>query len=253
MKLDELIRVIEMLRGPGGCPWDREQTMHSLKPYLVEELYELLDAFDDNDTEEIKEELGDLLLQIVLQSQIASEDGLFGIDDVIEGIVGKMVRRHPHVFGDSDFKTSHEVRVWWDEEKKREKKGRSLVGGVPRSLPSLLRAQKLQLKASRVGFDWENIKDVITKLDEEVKEFKEALSKKDYNEIEDELGDILFVLVRISNWAGVNPEDALGKTINKFIKRFGHIEKRAAEMGKSVSEMTLPEMDILWNEAKDNL
>ncbi|MDO8281350.1 MAG: nucleoside triphosphate pyrophosphohydrolase [Thermodesulfovibrionia bacterium] len=251
MKLEELIKVVDRLRGPDGCPWDKEQTRDSLRPYLIEELYELLDAFDENDSDHIKEELGDLLLQIALHSQIAKEEGLFEIDDVIEGIVSKMVRRHPHVFGDKDFKTSADVSKWWEEHKRSEKKKvRSILDGVPKTLPSLLRAQELQAKASGVGFDWDNIEDVFKKLDEEVGEFKRALLKKDYSNVEDELGDIFFVLVSISNFVKVNPEDALRKTISKFIARFEHIERIAAERGMEVSDMKLSEMEACWNEAK---
>jgi tetrapyrrole methylase family protein/MazG family protein len=252
MKLEELIKVVDRLRGPDGCPWDKDQTRDSLKPYLVEELYELLEALDENDPDNMKEELGDLLFQIILHSRLAKEEGLFDIYDVIERIVGKMIRRHPHVFGDKDFKTPEEVTLWWNEHKKS--KGRkSHIAGVPKTLPSLLRAQKLQEKASKVGFDWESIDDVFAKLDEEIAEFKSALYKKDYRNVEAELGDILFVLVRISNSIGANPEDALRKTIRKFIARFEHIEARASEAGRELPDMTLAEMDVLWNEAKELL
>lgn len=251
MKLDELIKVVARLRGPDGCPWDKEQTRDSLRPYLVEELYELLEAFDENAPDHIKEELGDLLLQIVLHCQLAEEDGLFEISDVIEGIVSKMVRRHPHVFGDKDLDTSAKVSKWWDEHKMSEGKAvSSVIGGIPKTLPSLLRAQELQSKASAVGFDWDNIEDVFNKLDEEVAEFKSALLNKDLINAEDELGDIFFVLVRISNFVKVNPEDALRKTISKFIARFEHIEKIAADRGMKISEMNLSDMEACWNEAK---
>ncbi len=253
MKLEELIKVVDRLRGPDGCPWDKEQTRKSLKPYLVEELYELLDAIDDGRPEEIKEELGDLLFQVVLHSRLAKEDGLFGMDEVVEGIVSKMVRRHPHVFGDKDLPTSEDVTEWWNRHKKEEGKRKSLIGGVPRTLPALIRAQQLQQKASRAGFDWESIDDVIGKLEEEIDEFKSAIKQKNYRDIEDELGDIFFVMVRISNAVNVNPEDALGRTIGKFISRFSHIEKRADEQGRELSDMTLQEMEELWNEAKENL
>jgi tetrapyrrole methylase family protein/MazG family protein len=251
MELKELIKVVDKLRGPNGCPWDREQTRESLKPYLIEELYELLDAIDEDDPVNIKEELGDLLFQIVIHCRLAKEAGLFEIDDVIETIVSKMIRRHPHVFGDMNFSTPEEVTDWWEGHKQREeKKEVSLIGGVPRTLPSLLRAQKLQSKASKVGFDWDKIEDVFNKLDEEINEFKKALDRKDYRNVEDELGDILFVLIRISNYVGVNPEDALKKTIDKFILRFEHIESRASEQGRGLSDMKLSEMETLWNEAK---
>ncbi len=253
MHFKELVRIVEKLRGPEGCPWDREQTGDSLKPFLIEELYELLEALDENDPEGIKEELGDLLFQIVLHCQLSKEQGIFDINDVIENIARKMVRRHPHVFGNNkELKKSGDVLTWWEEHKRKEgKKQESVIDGVPKALPALLRSHKLQIKASRVGFDWENIEDVFKKLDEEMREFKNALDRKNHNEIEDELGDIFFVLVRISNFVGVNPEDALRKTISKFIHRFRYMETKASGQGKRLSDMTLAEMDILWNEAKN--
>ncbi|MBI5740219.1 MAG: nucleoside triphosphate pyrophosphohydrolase [Nitrospirae bacterium] len=251
MNFQDLVDIAARLRGPGGCPWDKEQTLESLRPYLVEEFYELIDAFDEGDTEGIKEELGDLLFQIVLQSRLAGEEGRFDINDVVDGIARKMVNRHPHVFGGKELKTSDEVRVRWEEHKKREGKDYvSAIGGVPASLPALLRARKLQMKATKAGFDWEKIGDVFSKLNEEVSELREALNKKNQAEIEDELGDIFFVMVRIANFVGVNPEDALRKTINKFIYRFTYMEKEAEQRGRKLKDMTLAEMDILWNEAK---
>lgn len=251
MHFEELIKIVEKLRGPEGCPWDKEQTRESLKPFLIEELYELLDALDENNSEGIKEELGDMLFQIVLHCQLSKEQGLFDINDVIENITRKMIRRHPHVFGSKNFKTTKEIMTWWEEHKKKEGKSKeSVIEGIPKTLPALLKAQKIQHKASRVGFDWERIEDIFKKLDEEINEFKCALGKKNQNEIEDELGDIFFVLVRISNFVGVNPEDALRKTTGKFIQRFRHIEMKASEQGKKLSDMTLEEMDVLWEEAK---
>lgn len=251
MPFKELIKIVEKLRSPGGCPWDREQTRESLKPFLVEELYEFLDAIDENNTESIKEELGDLLFQVVLHCQLSKEEGLFDVNDVINGITEKMVRRHPHVFGDKKLKTSEDVRLSWEEHKEKEGKGyESVIDGVPKTLPALWRSHKLQMKASKVGFDWEKVEDVFKKLDEEISEFKRALNKKDYKDVEDELGDIFFVLVRISNFVGVNPEVALRKTISKFIHRFRHIEEEASRQDKKLSDMTLEDMDILWNKAK---
>ncbi len=251
MNFEQLVNIVAKLREPEGCPWDREQTRETLKPFLVEEFYELIDALDDNNPGGIKEELGDLLFQIILQCQLSKEDGQFDIYDVVEGIAHKMVRRHPHVFGNKDLKTSQDVKQWWEEHKKKEGKDyESAIGGVPKSLPALLRAHKLQLKATKVGFDWKKIEDVYEKLDEEIREFREALDKKNHEDIEDELGDLFFVLVRIANFVNVNPEDALRKTIQKFIHRFKHIEKEASLQGKRLSEMTLAEMDVLWNNAK---
>jgi tetrapyrrole methylase family protein/MazG family protein len=251
MDLEELIKIMAALRGERGCPWDKAQTMESLKPFIVEEAYEVLEAIDEKNPEAVKEELGDLLFQIVFQCQLAKEKGEFGMADVIEKIGGKMIARHPHVFGDADYKTAAEVLVHWEAQKKREGKQRdSLLEGVPNTMPSLLRAHRLQDRASRVGFDWDKIDDVIKKLDEEISEFKEALGKKQEGAIEEELGDLLFMLVNISRFIGVNPEDALRKTISKFISRFRHIEMAAAASGKTLSDMTLAEMDALWDEAK---
>lgn len=251
MKFDELVDIVSKLRGPGGCPWDREQTRETLKPFLVEEFYELIDAIDDNDNDGIKEELGDLLFQIVLQSQLFSEEGEFDVNEVVDGIATKMVQRHPHVFGDKVLKTSVEVEKWWKEHKRKEgKEHDSAIGGVPRALPALLRAQKIQLKATKVGFDWERIEDAFAKIEEEIIEFREAVQRKDRENIEDELGDIFFVLVRIANFVDVNPEDALRRAIRKFIGRFNYVEKNAVKQGKELSEMTLAQMDVLWNEAK---
>jgi tetrapyrrole methylase family protein / MazG family protein len=251
MDLDELLKIMSALRSEKGCPWDREQTMESLKPFIVEEAYEVLEAIDEKNPEAIKEELGDLLFQIVFQCQIAGEKGEFGMAEVIEKIGKKMIARHPHVFGDADYKTSAEVLVNWEAQKKLEGKQRdSLLEGVPKTLPALLRAHRLQDRASRVGFDWEKVDDVMKKLDEEINEFREALEKKEETAIEEELGDILFMLVNISRFIGVNPEDALRKTISKFISRFRYIEMSAADSGRTLSDMTLAEMDALWDEAK---
>jgi tetrapyrrole methylase family protein/MazG family protein len=251
MDFQELLKIMEALRSEKGCPWDKEQTRESLKPFILEEAYELIEAIDENDPEEIKEELGDLLFQIVFQCQIAKEKNQFQISDVIEKIIKKMIARHPHVFGKADYKTTDEVLVHWEKQKKLEGKLReSILEGIPVALPSLLRAHRLQDRAARVGFDWEKVEDVLKKLDEELKEFKEALETKSQDEIEDELGDIFFMLVNISRFIGINPEDALRKTISKFISRFRYIEMSAAEHGKKLSDMTLNEMDRLWDEAK---
>ena len=247
-----MIKIMSALRGEKGCPWDREQTMESLKPFIVEEAYEVLEAIDEKNPEAVKEELGDLLFQIVFQCQIAKEKGEFEMSDVIEKIGRKMIARHPHVFGDADYRTSAEVLVHWEAQKKLEGKQReSLLEGVPKTLPSLLRAHRLQDRASRVGFDWDKIDDVMKKLDEEIGEFREAMEKKQEDAIEEELGDVLFMLVNISRFIGVNPEDALRKTISKFISRFRYIEMAAADSGRKLADMTLAEMDALWDEAKE--
>ncbi len=251
MHIEELIRIMAALRAENGCPWDRQQTRQSLKPFIIEEAYEVLDAIEADNADELKEELGDLLFQIVFQCRIAEEQGEFGLQDVIDGISNKMTSRHPHVFGNADIRTSGEVLIKWDEHKKREGKQRdSILDGVPGTMPALLRARKLQDRAAKVGFDWQRIDDVLLKLDEEVLEFKEAVKKKQEYNIEDELGDILFMIVNISRFIGVNPEDALRKTISKFISRFRYIEISAAEKGEKLSDMSLAEMDVLWEEAK---
>lgn len=242
---------MEKLRGEKGCPWDKEQSRESLKPFIVEEAYELIEAIEEDEPEKIKEELGDLLFQIVFQCQIAKEKNEFDMSGVIEKISKKMVSRHPHVFGNADYKTSDQVIAKWEEQKKLEGKQReSILDGVPKAMSSLLRARRLQDRAAKVGFDWEKVEDVLKKLDEELKEFKEALQTKKQDEIEDELGDIFFMLVNISRFIGINPEDAHRKTISKFIHRFRYIEMKAAEQGRKLSDMTLEEMDKLWDEAK---
>lgn len=249
--LEKLIEIMEKLRAK--CPWDREQTRESIKPFLIEETYEVIEAIDEGDPQKIKEELGDLLFQIIFQCQIAKERGEFTIDDVMEQIANKMVSRHPHVFGNAEYKTAEEVLEQWEERKKEEGKQReSILEGIPRALPALIKAQRVQSRAAKVGFDWKDINDVLEKLNEELREFREALDKKSQEDIEDELGDIFFSLVNISRFVGVNPEDALRKTISKFISRFRYIEIKAKEMGKNLSEMTLEEMDKLWEEAKSS-
>ena len=248
----KLLDIMTALRSGNGCPWDKEQTAESLKPFLVEETYEVLEALDEGDPKKIKEELGDLLFQIVFHCQLAKERGEFDMDDVIKNIGDKMISRHPHVFGKEKFETSEEVSKQWDERKKEEGKIKeSILEGIPKELPSLLRAHKLQTRAAKVGFDWQRVEDVMEKLEEELHEFRSALKSKEQKEIEDELGDIFFVLVNISRFVGVNPEDALRKTISKFISRFRYIEMKARDAGKNISDMTLEEMDTLWDEAKE--
>jgi tetrapyrrole methylase family protein/MazG family protein len=240
MSFEHLIKIME------------EQTHESLKPFLIEEAYELLEAIDENDPKRIKEELGDLLLQIVFHSRIAGEKGQFTIEEVITAVNDKMVSRHPHVFGKDTVRKSEEVLHKWEEMKQKEGKGRkSIMDGVPRELPALLRARRLQQRASSVGFDWEKVEDVFEKLHEELAELSGAMDKKNLHTIEGEIGDILFVLVRIANFVRVNPEEALRKTITKFIHRFRHIERKAKEQGKKVADMNLEEMEVLWQEAKN--
>lgn len=251
MDFHKLLDIMSALRSEKGCPWDREQTRESLKPFIVEETYEVLEAIDEESPDSIKEELGDLLFQIVFQCQIARERKEFDMSDVIDKICTKMTARHPHVFGDVDYKTSDEVLIHWEAQKKKEGKYReSVIDGIPKALPALIRAHRIQDRASRVGFDWKHVDDVFCKLEEELIEFREAIKGKQQAAIEDELGDMFFVLVNISRFVGVNPEDALRKTISKFISRFRYIEMAAADKGRDLSGMTFAEMDALWDEAK---
>jgi len=249
----DLVALMAKLRGPEGCPWDRKQTPESLKPFLIEECYEVIDALDEVAPIKVKEELGDLLFQIIFHTRIAEERGQFTVWDVIDGIIEKMIRRHPHVFGDVQLTTDKEVLANWDEIKKKERGAedrKSILEGVPKHLPSLLRAHSLQERAARVGFDWSRIDEALPKLDEEMAEFKASLKQEDSAGIEEELGDIFFMLVNISRFLGVNPENALRKTISKFIHRFRYIEEHAANAGKSLYDMTLDEMEDLWQKSK---
>ncbi|MFA5072356.1 MAG: nucleoside triphosphate pyrophosphohydrolase [Nitrospirota bacterium] len=248
-----LIELMEKLRGPDGCPWDRKQTTNSITPFLVEECYEVVDAIEEGQPDKIKEELGDLLFQIIFHARIAEEQGQFTINNVIDASIEKMTRRHPHVFGDVRLDTDKEVLANWEEIKKKEKgheKRKSLLEGVPKNLPALLRAQSLQARAARVGFDWNHIDEALPKLDEEMREFKESLKQEDASGIEEELGDVFFMLVNVSRFLSINPEEALRKTISKFIHRFRYIEEHAENAGKSLSDMTLDEMETLWQESK---
>lgn len=247
--LYRLMELASILRK--SCPWDREQTSLSLRPYLIEEAYEVYDAIESEDASHMKEELGDLLYQVYAHSEIANEENKFNIDDVAQGILNKLINRHPHVFGDKSVKDSKEVIESWEKIKRKEKISReSILDGVPRHLPSLLKAYRVQQKVSRFGFDWENVDGAVKKLDEEIGEFKEAIAANDHSRITEETGDILFSLVNISRFMHVNPEEALSKTIDKVIKRFRFIEKEAADSGKDLGKMTLPEMDELWEKAK---
>lgn len=252
--ITRLTELMERLRGPGGCPWDKEQTMRSLTPFIIEEAYEVVSAIDSGDMEHIKEELGDLLFQVIFVSQLASEKGVFTLADVIEGSHGKMVNRHPHVFGESRAETSEAVLKQWAEIKKAEKKGKEkedgYLAGVPEVLPALLRAHKISQKASKVGFDWKGVEEVLEKLDEETAEFKEAVRSAKAAEMEEELGDMLFTMVNIGRFLQVNPEDALRKTIAKFISRFHHVERAVIQKGDDLSTTSMDEMERLWQEAK---
>jgi len=249
---DRLVEIMERLRGREGCPWDRKQTRDSLKPYLIEEAYEVLEAIEEKDADKLKEELGDLLYQILFHAQISKESGEFDIEDILAASCEKMVRRHPHVFGDRKADTAEEVLKQWEAIKKEEKgEGRrSVLEGVPPHLPALLRAHQLQARAARVGFDWEHVDQVFMKVKEEMREFEEAFRAKDREGMEIEMGDLLFALVNIGRFIEVNPEDALRKSISRFISRFRHIEEEIARQGREWKDVSLDEMEMLWQEAK---
>ncbi len=250
-KFKKLVEIMEKLRSENGCPWDRVQTHDSLKRYLLEETYELIEAIENKDYKGIKEELGDLLLQIIFHSKIAKDEGRFNIEDVIETISKKMISRHPHVFGDADFKTPEEVLFQWDDRKKEEGKlSKSILEGIPLSMPALLRAYKIQSRVAKVGFDWPSINGVLEKLEEEMRELKEAIKSGQSEKIEEELGDVLFSIVNIARFLKVDPEAALRKTNRKFEKRFKKIEEILKEKGKSPKDMSLQEMDLIWEEIK---
>lgn len=246
--------VIRKLRGPDGCPWDRKQTHESLKKYLIEECYEVLEAIDEEDPDHLVEELGDVMLQVLLHAQIGEDDGLFTIDDVIRGITAKMIRRHPHVFGEVSVRDEADVMVNWEEIKKQEKQAddKSLLDDIPKPLPALSKANKLQKKAAKTGFDWSNVQDIWDKVQEEMKEFSSEISEAEQHskKMKEEFGDLLFALVNIGRFYKIEPEEALAMTNAKFYRRFTYIEQSAKRMGKDLESMTLEEMDELWNEAK---
>ena len=250
----QLVEIMARLRGENGCPWDREQTSESIKPYLVEETYEVLEAIDDQEPAKLREELGDLMLQIVFHARMAEEAGVFSIGDVLAAINSKLVRRHPHVFGEVKAETAQEVLFNWEQIKQTERRQAqgqaSLLDGVPREMPALLRAHRLQEKASRVGFDWKEAQEVLQKVEEELEELREAMQGQAADRVEAELGDLLFALVNLSRFLAVNPEEALRKTIARFIARFRYIEEELTRRGRSLRQATLQEMDALWAEAK---
>lgn len=251
--IEKLKDLMARLRGDNGCPWDREQTLPSLVPFIIEEAYEVISAIDSKDTAHIKEELGDLLFQIIFSARIMEEAGKFDLADVIDASHEKMVRRHPHVFGDAKAETSEEVLRRWAEIKKEEKKDarpEGYLSGIPEKMPALLRAHKISQKAAKVGFDWKDVEEVFVKLEEELDEFKAEVRKLDANGMEEELGDLLFTIVNVSRFLEVNPEDALRKTIGKFINRFHHIESTITDKGLDLSTVPLDEMERLWQEAK---
>lgn len=249
-RFERLVAIMAKLRAPGGCPWDREQNFDTIKPYLLEETYEVLDAIDQRDWSGLAEELGDLMLQAVFFAEMASEEGKFRIDDSLDAISEKLIRRHPHVFGDGTAKTSDDVKRRWDEIKADEKKqkgkpAQGILNSVPRNLPALVEASQVSSKAVAVGFEWDTIDQVLEKLDEELRELAEAREAGTPAEIEGEIGDLLFTLVNLARRLKVDPEQALRKTNAKFRKRFAYLEDRLTLPGATIGEM-----EALWQEAK---
>lgn len=249
---EQLLSIMRRLRGPGGCPWDAEQTHESLTRYLLEETYEVIEAIDDKSPQHLKEELGDLLLQPVFHAAIAEESGDFTMRDIIDTLCEKLIRRHPHVFGDLDIKDSNAQIENWEKIKKEEKGSErpSALSGIPNHLPALLRAHKISEKASRVGFDWEHSDQVFAKVMEELHEFEEAWAGGDPLRMEDELGDLLFSIVNLGRFLSLNPEEALRKTINRFQKRFSFVEDTLHGRGLQIQDTSFEELDQLWEQAK---
>ncbi|MDP4173306.1 MAG: nucleoside triphosphate pyrophosphohydrolase [Bacteroidota bacterium] len=246
-KFTEFVKIVERLRKE--CPWDREQTHDSIKDATLEETYEVLEAIDNKDYDELKKELGDMLLHVVFHSKIAEENDNFKLDEVIDFVQEKLIRRHPHIFGEKEAKDSEAVKKNWETIKLSE--GReSVLEGVPKELPSLQRAYRLQDKASKVGFDWQNKQDVWKKVIEEIEEMHECERIGDKEELEKEIGDVFFSLVNYSRFLGINPENALRRTNEKFIFRFDYVQRKIKESGKNITDSTLEEMDKYWDESK---
>ena len=244
---ERLLNIMDDLREK--CPWDKKQTMQSLRHLTIEETYELTDAILDNDLEEVKKELGDIMLHLVFYAKIGSETNTFDITDVLNGICDKLIHRHPHIYGDTKVENEEEVKANWEKLKLKEGK-KSVLEGVPKSLPAMVKAVRIQDKARGIGFDWDNKEQVWEKVEEEINEFKaEALAKSD--KIEDEFGDVLFSLINYGRFLNLNPEDALEKTNKKFIKRFQYMETETKKEGKALNELSLTEMDMYWNKAKE--
>ena len=249
---NDLLRIMEILRAPDGCMWDREQDHQSIRRNFIEETYEVCEAIDEQDTEHLKEELGDVLLQVVFHAQMEKEKGVFDIGDVADGICKKLIYRHPHIFGSVEVGSSEEILRNWDELKRKEKHQKtetSALEGVAKSLPGLIRAEKLQKKAAKVGFDWENAQGALGKVEEELDEVKRAMSGD--GDSEEEIGDLLFAAVNVARHLKVDPERAMEKTCNKFIRRFADMERQAEAEHKALAGLSLAELDLLWNRSKE--
>ena len=247
---EDIIELSKHLRSPEGCPWDREQTLNTLKSFIVEEAYEVVQAIETNETEGLKEELGDLLFQIVFASQISNEEGKFGIEDVFNQLYYKLVRRHPHVFGEEKAKDAEEAVRRWQGEKLKEKTRKRNLLEIPHSMPALLRAQRVGEKASQVGFDWEKASDVIEKVKEELDELQSAIEANHKNSIEKEWGDLIFSLVNLARHLKLDSESTAHRAVDKFIERFSKVEEKAKGKGRELTELTLKEMDEFWEEVK---
>ena len=249
-KFEELVNIVQRLRAPDGCPWDREQTNASLLPYFLEEAYEMIESVDNENWSELKEEVGDLLLHAVLQAVIAAENDHFTIEGSIKNINEKLVRRHPHVFGDAQADAAFHAKQNWEAAKHKEKNRKSRLDGVPVTLPALIRAQRLQQKASYAGFDWDKVEEVWAKIHEEIQELKEAQSNNSKKHVEEEIGDVLFAVVNLARFLDIPAEDALRKTNKKFTTRFAQVEEELKKRGKNVEDSSLEEMDEIWNTVK---
>lgn len=251
--VNDLVRIMEILRAPDGCMWDQAQDHHSIRQNFIEETYEACEAIDDNDTDHLKEELGDVLLQVVFHTQMEKEKGVFDLNDVADGVCKKLIFRHPHIFGDVKVGSTDEILSNWDDLKRKEKKQEtdtSTLESVSKSLPSLIRAQKLQKKAAKVGFDWPDVSGALDKVEEELAEVRAAIGGN--GDIEEEIGDLIFAVTNVSRFVKVDSERAAEKTCNKFVRRFANMEKQAAAEGKNLSDLTLSELDALWDKAKEH-
>jgi MazG family protein len=249
---DDLVKLMTTLRGPNGCPWDRQQSLADLKPFIIEEAYEVVDAIDRDERGALLEEVGDLLLQAVFVTELTREEGTFDVYDSVTAIHDKLVRRHPHVFGDVEASDAEQVLVNWEKLKNEERKAenKSVLSGVPAALPALLKASRLTEKAARVGFDWAQADDVFAKIDEEIAEIREAVQSGEKNRVHDEIGDLLFTVANLARKLDVNAEEALQSANRKFSRRFESMEANVRAEGKNLDQLTLQEMDALWNEAK---
>ncbi len=248
--LPRLVEVMQRLLAPDGCPWDREQTLDTLKPYVIEEAHEVVEAIESGNSEALREELGDLLLQVVFQAELARKNGWFGPNDVVDAICEKLIRRHPHVFSDVKVEDSDEVVKNWEQIKREEKGDRGALAGVPKALPALLRAVRIGEKASAVGYDWPTVDGPREKVDEELREFDAACAQGDPTRMEEELGDVLFSITNVARKRGLDPEAALRGTLQRFTARFETAEQAAKASGKALSELSESELDDLWEDAK---